>query len=171
MTRVVAAAAWIGTCSHCLGIALHVTNVPLNAALLAVSIIEFGSLEYISWPTTVYLVASILLSVSSTRLRRRLGSRKAYLIAGRLFGKGSLICGVTRDTPVLLIGNSVQVAGGGGREYQPLSARPIGLGRNRCPCSRIQSQASFTSVLRERPTSREAPHPAYRLDHPLDCID
>ena len=171
MTRVVAASAWIGTCSHCLGIALHVTNVPLNAALLAVSIIEFGSLEYISWPTTVYLVASILLSVSSTRLRRRLGSRKAYLFAGRLFGKGSLICGVTRDTPVLLIGSSVQGEGGGGREYQPLSARPIGPGRNRCPCSRIQSQASFTSVLRERPTSREAPHPAYRLDHPLDCID
>ena len=171
MARVVAASAWIGTCSHCLGIALHVTNVPLNAALLAVSIIEFGSLEYISWPTTVYLVASILLSVSSTRLRRRLGSRKAYLFAGRLFGKGSLICGVTRDTPVLLIGSSVQGAGGGGREYQPLSTRPIGPGRNRCPCSRIQSQASFTSVLRERLTSREAPHPAYRLDHPLDCID
>ena len=62
MTRVVAASAWIGTCSHCLGIALHVTNVPLNAALLAVAIIEFGSLEYISWPTTVYLVALILLS-------------------------------------------------------------------------------------------------------------
>ena len=171
MTRVVAASAWIGTGSYCLGIALHVTNVPLNAALLAVSIIEFGSLKYISWPTTVYLVASILLSVSSTRLRRRLGSRKAYLFAGRLFGKGSLICGVTRDTPVLLIGSSVQSAGGGGQEYQPLYARPIGLGRNRCPCSRIQSQASFTSVLRERPTSREAPHPAYRLGHHLDCID
>ena len=105
MTRVVAAAAWIGTCSHCLGIALHVTNVPLNAALLAVAIIEFGSLEYINWPTTVYLVALILLSVSGTRLRRRLGSRKAYLITGRLFVKGSHICGVTRDTPVLLIGS------------------------------------------------------------------
>ena len=105
MARVVAASAWIGTCSHCLGIALHVTNVPLNAALLAVSIIEFGSLEYISRPTTVYLVASILLSVSGTRLRRRFGSHKAYLIADRLFGKGSLICGVTRDTPMLHIGN------------------------------------------------------------------
>ena len=54
-----------------------------------------------------------MLSVSGTRPRRRLSSRKAYLIASGLFGTGSLICGVTSDMPVLLIGRTVQDAGGG----------------------------------------------------------
>lgn len=97
----------------CLGIALHALNVPLTATLLPAAVAEIGGLAFLSWATIVYLVASILTSVSGARLRRRLGSRGAYLAAAAVFAAGSTVCAAAPDMPVMLAGRTLQGAGGG----------------------------------------------------------
>lgn len=97
----------------CLGIALHAINVPLTATVLPTAVLEIGGLDFLAWATTVYLVASILTSVSGARLRRRLGNRGGYYAAAALFAGGSLVCALAPAMPVLLAGRFVQGAGGG----------------------------------------------------------
>lgn len=97
----------------CLGIALHALNVPLTATLLPSAVAEIGGLAFLSWATIVYLVGSILTSVSGARLRRRLGNRGAYIAAASVFAAGSLVCAAAPDMPVLLCGRALQGAGGG----------------------------------------------------------
>lgn len=97
----------------CLGISLHALNVPLTATILPTAVVEIGGLEFLSWAATVYLVASILTSVSGARLRQRLGSRGAYFAAAGLFALGSLVCALAPSMPAMLIGRTVQGAGGG----------------------------------------------------------
>jgi MFS family permease len=97
----------------CLGITLHAVNIPLTATILPSAVAEIGGLEFLSWAATVYLVASLLTSVSGARLRRRLGSGRAYAVAGSLFAAGSLICALSPTMGVMLAGRTLQGAGGG----------------------------------------------------------
>jgi len=97
----------------CLGISLHAVNIPLTATILPSAVAEIGGLEFLSWTATVYLVASLLTSVSGARLRRRLGSGNAYAAAGALFAAGSLLCALSPGIDVMLVGRTFQGAGGG----------------------------------------------------------
>lgn len=97
----------------CLGISLHAVNIPLTATILPTAVAEIGGLQFLSWAATVYLVASLLTSVSGARLRRRLGSRAAYVAAGSLFAAGSLVCALSPSMAVMLVGRTLQGAGGG----------------------------------------------------------
>lgn len=97
----------------CLGISLHAINIPLTATVLPSAVAEIGGLEFLSWTATVYLVASLLTSVSGARLRARLGSRGAYAAAGTVFALGSLICALSPNIAVMLIGRVFQGIGGG----------------------------------------------------------
>ncbi len=97
----------------CLGISLHAINVPITATILPSAVAEIGGLDFLSWAVMVFLVVSIMTSVSAGLVQRRIGVRRAYLAAALVFASGSLVCALAPAMWVLLVGRGLQGAGGG----------------------------------------------------------
>ena len=70
------------------GVALHAINVYLVTTLLPSVVKDIGGLDYYAWNTTLFVVASIIGSVLSTRALALLGPKAAYGLAGLVFMLG-----------------------------------------------------------------------------------
>lgn len=95
------------------GVALHAINVYLVTTILPSVVRDIGGLDYYAWNTTLFVIASIVGASLASRLLRRAGPRRAYVMAAALFGFGTLICALAPSMPVMLGGRLVQGAGGG----------------------------------------------------------
>lgn len=95
------------------GVALHAINVYLVTTLLPSVVQDIGGLDYYAWNTTLFVVASIIGSVLSTRVLGGLGPKVAYALAGLVFMLGCGLCALAADMGWLIFGRSVQGLGGG----------------------------------------------------------
>ncbi|ROM13280.1 MFS transporter [Pseudomonas protegens] len=95
------------------GVALHAINVYLVTTLLPSVVKDIGGLDYYAWNTTLFVVASIIGSVLSTRALALLGPKAAYGLAGLVFMLGCSLCALAADMGWLILGRSVQGLGGG----------------------------------------------------------
>ncbi|UMZ09122.1 MFS transporter [Pseudomonas sp. MPFS] len=95
------------------GVALHAINVYLVTTLLPSVVKDIGGLDYYAWNTTLFVVASIIGSVLSTRVLAKLGPKLAYALAALVFMLGCGLCGLAQDMAWLIAGRSVQGLGGG----------------------------------------------------------
>ncbi|GAB89491.1 MFS transporter [Gordonia rhizosphera] len=95
------------------GIGVFAMNTYLTAASLPSAIAEIGGQSLYAWVSTVYLLASVVASMTVTRVLQQAGPRGAYLWAFGLFGLGSAVCALSPTMPIMLCGRTIQGLGGG----------------------------------------------------------
>ncbi|MBY4272901.1 MFS transporter [Rhodococcus fascians] len=95
------------------GVALYATNVYLTTSLLPTAIDEIGGQRYYAWTATVFLVASVISSMLVSKVLAARGPRGAYLIGLTVFALGTVVCAVSPTMELLLMGRTIQGAGGG----------------------------------------------------------
>jgi MFS family permease len=95
------------------GVTLHAVNMYIATTVMPSVIVDIGGLDFYAWTTTLFVVASILGAALTAKLLKSAGPRGAYVVASMLFGGGTLICSLSPNMPVMLVGRSVQGLGGG----------------------------------------------------------
>ncbi|RZK84329.1 MAG: MFS transporter [Rhodococcus sp. (in: high G+C Gram-positive bacteria)] len=95
------------------GVGLHAVNIFLTTSLLPTAIGELGRESLYAWSATVFMVASVISSMTVSRLLAHRGALGAYLFALAPFFVGTMICAVSPSMEVLLVGRAVQGLGGG----------------------------------------------------------
>jgi MFS family permease len=95
------------------GVALYATNEFVTASLLPSAIADIGGERLYAWVTTLYLVGSVVTASMVSAALSRIGPRPSYLLGLAVFGFGSVVCAVAPDMAVLLVGRTLQGAGGG----------------------------------------------------------
>jgi MFS family permease len=95
------------------GVALYATNEFLTISLLPSAVAEIGGQRFYAWVTTVYLVASVVAATTVSATLARFGPRWSYLAALSVFGAGSVLAAAAPTMELLLVGRTVQGAGGG----------------------------------------------------------
>lgn len=95
------------------GVAIHAVNLYLAATVLPSVVRDIGGIEFYSWNTTVYVVASIMGAAVAARLLARRGPRASYLLAAVGFAVATIICALATSMPMLLVGRTAQGLAGG----------------------------------------------------------
>ena len=95
------------------GVALYATNEFVTASLLPSAIADIGGERLYAWVTTLYLVGSVVTASMVSAALSRIGPRPSYLLGLAVFAIGSVVCAVAPDMAVLLVGRTLQGAGGG----------------------------------------------------------
>ncbi len=95
------------------GEALYATNVYLTSSLLPSAIEDIGGLRYYAWASTVFLIGSVISSMTVGRVLDSRGPRGAYLIGLTVFAGGTAVCAVGPTMAVMLVGRGMQGLGGG----------------------------------------------------------
>ncbi|PQP17103.1 MFS transporter [Rhodococcus opacus] len=95
------------------GVGLHAVNIFLTTSLLPTAIGELGRESLYAWSATVFMVTSVISSMTVSRLLAHRGALGAYLFALAPFFVGTMICAVSPSMEVLLVGRAVQGLGGG----------------------------------------------------------
>jgi hypothetical protein len=96
-----------------MGVLLHSMNALLMSTVMPSAVKDIGGLAYMSWPSTSFLAASVIAASAGGIARAVFGARNAYIVAGTLFGFGSLLGGVAPSIALLVFGRFVQGIGGG----------------------------------------------------------
>jgi MFS family permease len=105
---------YVGACTVLAGgVALYATNEFLTVSLLPSAVAEIGGQRLYAWVTTVYLVASVVAATTVSATLTRLGPRWSYLLGLGVFGAGSALATFAPTMEMLLVGRTVQGAGGG----------------------------------------------------------
>ncbi|OZC97520.1 MFS transporter [Rhodococcus sp. 06-235-1A] len=95
------------------GVALYATNVYLTTSLLPTTIDQIGGQRYYAWTATVFLIASVISSMLVSNVLAARGPRGAYLIGLTIFALGTVVCALSPTMELLLVGRTIQGAGGG----------------------------------------------------------
>lgn len=95
------------------GIGLHALDVFIISTVMPRVVQELGGTEYYTWPTMLYMVASIVGTAAGNPARQILGSRLAYAIAAMVFAIGSIGCALSPSMALLLTARVIQGLGGG----------------------------------------------------------
>ncbi|WP_415973341.1 MFS transporter [Rhodococcus sp. 077-4] len=112
--RQLLSARYVGTATVLAGgVALYATNVYLTTSLLPTAIDEIGGQRYYAWTATVFLIASVISSMLVSNVLAARGPRGAYLIGLTIFAAGTVVCAVSPTMELLLVGRTIQGAGGG----------------------------------------------------------
>ena len=75
---------------------------------------ELGaSLQEITWVTTAYLIAMVLVMPLTGILGSLFGQKRVYLLSLAIFTIGSVLCGTARSLEMLVLWRIVQGLGGG----------------------------------------------------------
>ena len=75
---------------------------------------SFNSLSLLSWIASAYLIANSAFQPLCGRLTDILGRRTGLVFSGIFFGAGNLICGLAKESWVMILGRVVAGIGGGG---------------------------------------------------------
>ncbi|KXS09795.1 MFS general substrate transporter [Gonapodya prolifera JEL478] len=101
-----------------IGLALVVFLAALDQTIVAVAIpsivTDFQTFSGLSWIGTAYFLASTPLIPTWGKLADIFGRRPVFIGGIVLFEAGSLICGLARSMPVLIIGRAISGLGAGG---------------------------------------------------------
>ncbi|MBR0343730.1 MAG: MFS transporter [Rudaea sp.] len=95
------------------GTALHAINVYMVTTVMPSVVADIGGLDYYSWNTTLFVVASIVGAALAAALADAWGGKRAYLAGLATFSVGATLCALATAMPWLLLGRSVQGLGGG----------------------------------------------------------
>ncbi|TGO24259.1 hypothetical protein BPAE_0107g00060 [Botrytis paeoniae] len=125
----------------------------LSSSVLATAIpritSEFHSVEDIGWYGSAYLLSNCAMQPLSGKLYTYFSLKYTFLCFLAIFELGSLICGVSKDSDMLIVGRAIQGCGGSGilngaltilAAAAPISKRPILIGI-------IMSTASIGQVI------------------------
>jgi len=74
---------------------------------------EIGGESYYAWISMLFVTASLVATVLTPKLLRRLGPRVAYMVAAGTFAAGSLGCGFAPSMPFFLLARLVEGVGCG----------------------------------------------------------
>jgi len=96
-----------------LAITLHAMDVFVIATILPTLVADIGGAAFYTWPTMLYMVASIVGASSGALIRIRLGMRFAPILAAAIYLIGALIAAAAPRIEVLLVGRAIQGLGGG----------------------------------------------------------
>jgi len=96
-----------------LGILAPAVSLFITATVLPSVIAEIGGLAIYAWASTAYAVGSILGSSGSSVVIRRMGMRRAFLLAAIAFVAGVAVCALAPSMPVIVAGRGLQGLGGG----------------------------------------------------------
>lgn len=94
-------------------VAIHALSLRVVVTILPVAVIEIGGLRFFAWTMTVAMISAIWGAASAAPLALLHGLRRAYQIALALFVVGSIICALSPNMGVFLIGRWFQGLGGG----------------------------------------------------------
>jgi len=75
---------------------------------------DLGGLNLLSWVFTAYMLATTVSAALWGKLSDLLGRQRTFLAALTLFVAGSLLAGLARDMPQLIMSRGLQGIGGGG---------------------------------------------------------
>src|SRR5690349_22070803 len=95
------------------GVLVEASNVYLTTSLLPTIVADIGGAEYYAWTMTSFLVASVITAMLVSRFLTTRGAVTSYVLAFLLFTAGTVVCAVSPDMAVLLVGRAVQGLGGG----------------------------------------------------------
>lgn len=95
------------------GIILHAININISATMLPTIVAEIGGQGLYAWNATLFTLAAILSAAVTGKILNRMDVKRSFALSGAVFALGSLITALAPDMPVMLIGRSVQGAGGG----------------------------------------------------------
>lgn len=95
------------------GIALHAVNTYISATMLPSITADIGGLDYYAWNTSLFILAAILSAAVAGKVLQRIGARKSFFFAGLVFMTGSGLAAIAPNMAIMLLGRSVQGAGGG----------------------------------------------------------
>lgn len=96
-----------------LAMAMHAIDVFITAAVMPKVVKDIGGISFYTWPTTLYMISSIIGAASNAPLRAIFGTRRAYILASLTFLFGSIGCALAPTMLVMLIARTVQGWGGG----------------------------------------------------------
>ncbi|KAI1456283.1 major facilitator superfamily domain-containing protein [Annulohypoxylon moriforme] len=120
-------------------VVLTALDSTIVATLTAVISTDFSSFNNLSWIGSAYLIATAATQPLAGRWTDLYGRRRGFLIAGVIFGVGTLLCGVADREWVFILGRAVAGAGGGatiaistfvGADLVPLRKRGVIQGVN-----------------------------------------
>ncbi|MES0869795.1 MFS transporter [Pseudovibrio sp. SCP19] len=95
------------------GIALHAVNTYISATMLPSITADIGGLDYYAWNTSLFILAAILSAAVAGKVLQRIGARHSFFLAAVVFMTGSALAAIAPNMGVMLLGRSVQGAGGG----------------------------------------------------------
>src|SRR6202000_1342085 len=96
-----------------LAMAMHAIDVFITAAVMPKVVKDIGGISFYTWPTTLYMISSIIGAASNARLRAIFGPRRPYILASLTFLFGSIGCALAPSMLIMLIARTVQGWGGG----------------------------------------------------------
>jgi MFS family permease len=96
-----------------LAIGLHAIDVFIIATVMPKVVRDIGGTSFYTWPTMLYMVASIIGAASGNPLKGIMGSRRAYILGSLLFLIGSIGCAEAPAMSVMLVARILQGWGGG----------------------------------------------------------
>lgn len=95
------------------GVALHAINVYIAVTILPSVVRDIGGLQYYAWNMTLFVAASIMSSALSAKANDLFGLKKAFLVAIAIFSVGTATCALAPSMFWMLVGRTIQGAGGG----------------------------------------------------------
>ncbi len=96
-----------------LAIGLHAIDVFVISTVMPAVVADIGGAAFYTWPTMLYMVASIVGAASGGPVKAALGARRGYGLAGLVFLIGSAACAASPSMAVLLAARLLQGFGGG----------------------------------------------------------
>ncbi|KAL7937155.1 major facilitator superfamily domain-containing protein [Trichoderma chlorosporum] len=97
-----------------LGVFLGAIDSSIIATLSAPISSEFHSLSLLSWLATAYLISNAACQPISGRLTDIFGRGPGLVFSNIFFAAGNLICGLAKDSSVMIFGRVIAGIGGGG---------------------------------------------------------
>lgn len=105
---------WLVAASISCGSAMGMIDATIvNTALPQIQGAVGATLQEVTWISTAYAIAAILLMPLVAFLGRRFGQKRVYLICLGIFLFGSVLCGLARTLPQLVAFRIIQGLGGG----------------------------------------------------------
>jgi EmrB/QacA subfamily drug resistance transporter len=74
---------------------------------------SFNSFDNLSWTATIYIIGVSASQLLAGHLTDLFGRREGMVLCSTIFAVGCLICGLSKNLPVLLVGRAIQGFGGG----------------------------------------------------------
>ncbi len=74
-----------------------------------------ATVEEITWVTTGFVIATVLIMPLTAFLGRLFGQKRVYMTALMLFVVGSALCGMARSLPMMVVCRVIQGLGAGAR--------------------------------------------------------
>ncbi len=96
-----------------MGVMMYSLQILIVVTMMPTVVRDLGGSSYYVWASMLYQIGAIVGSASVGPVWARTGGRGAFLAAGAVFAAGTLVCAMSADMLVLIIGRSVQGYGGG----------------------------------------------------------